>query len=477
MLLKSLGISSTGLIQPQISSIFVPQNVLQTVLQMAVMKRLNQYLKCRGDRWVYHRRVPSAFQELDPRGTIRTSLGTSSLEIARARRDALASADERLWRSLRQGQPTALDSYEAARERAMARGFIYIPAEELAVEATLDEILDRLKKIDTTASVATAEADAVLGLVEPTAVKMSEAFDIYCTKICAVDLKGKSENQIKNWTKVKRRAVNNFTAICGDLPMNEIERSHGKLVFDWWSRRVNPTDGSKPLHANSANKDFTNLRILFEKFWSYQGDETRENPFRNLRFKNVVYKDIPPFSPDWIESKVLEPHTFDSLNDEARCIIYALIETGCRPSEIANLQPEHIVLDHEIPHLQIRPTAKRQLKSKSANRDIPLLGVSLQAMRQFPNGFPRYREKANSLSATLSKAFRSKDLFPTEDHRIYSFRHSFEKRMLEAGLDYGLRCKLIGHYNNRPDYGDGGSLAFRRDELSKIIFDDAHLTL
>jgi integrase len=248
-------------------------------------------------------------------------------------------------------------------------------------------------------------------------------------------------------------------------------------VFDWWSRRVNPTDGSKPLHANSANKDFTNLRILFEKFWSYQGDETRENPFRNLRFKNVVYKDIPPFSPDWIESKILEPHTFDSLNDEARCIIYALIETGCRPSEIANLQPEHIVLDHEIPHLQIRPTAKRQLKSKSANRDIPLLGVSLQAMRQFPNGFPRYREKANSLSATLSKAFRSKDLFPTEDHRIYSFRHSFEKRMLEAGLDYGLRCKLIGHYNNRPDYGDGGSLAFRRDELSKIIFDDAQLTL
>jgi len=60
---------------------------------------------------------------------------------------------------------------------------------------------------------------------------------------------------------------------------------------------------------------------------------------------------------------------------------------------------------------------------------------------------------------------------PTANHRIYSFRHSFEKRMLEAGLDYGLRCTLIGHYNNRPEYGDGGSLSFRRDELAKMTLD------
>lgn len=47
-------------------------------------------------------------------------------------------------------------------------------------------------------------------------------------------------------------------------------------------------------------------------------------------------------------------------------------------------------------------------------------------------------------------------------------RHSFEKRMLEAGLDYGLRYLLMGHKNSRPSYGDGGSIAYRRDELLKI---------
>ena len=74
----------------------MPQTVLQIVLQMSSMKRLNQYLKRRSESWNYHRRVPKAYAELDKRGVIRTSLGTSSLEIARARRDALARADEKL---------------------------------------------------------------------------------------------------------------------------------------------------------------------------------------------------------------------------------------------------------------------------------------------------------------------------------------------------------------------------------------------
>jgi len=123
---------------------------------MPVMKRLNQYLKRRGDRWNYHRRVPLIYQSLNTCGTIRIALDTASIEIARARRDALAKADELFWRTLQSGKPTALDSYETAKHRAMSRGFVYIPAEDLAVEATLDEILDRLKKLDVKAPTATS---------------------------------------------------------------------------------------------------------------------------------------------------------------------------------------------------------------------------------------------------------------------------------------------------------------------------------
>ena len=66
------------------------------------------------------------------------------------------------------------------------------------------------------------------------------------------------------------------------------------------------------------------------------------------------------------------------------------------------------------------------------------------------------------------KYLEAHDLLETPGHRIHSLRHAFEKRMLEAELDYGLRCMLMGHNNARPSYGDGGSLAYRRDQLAKV---------
>ena len=68
------------------------------------------------------------------------------------------------------------------------------------------------------------------------------------------------------------------------------------------------------------------------------------------------------------------------------------------------------------------------------------------------------------------KRFKANNLFESPDHRIYSIRHAFEKRMLEADIDYGLRCILMGHHNTRPSYGDGGSLQYRRDQMKKFTF-------
>jgi len=65
-------------------------------------------------------------------------------------------------------------------------------------------------------------------------------------------------------------------------------------------------------------------------------------------------------------------------------------------------------------------------------------------------------------------ALKSRELFPTPAHKVYSLRHSFEKRMRAAELDYGFRCMIMGHANSRPAYGDGGSMMYRRDQLMKI---------
>lgn len=70
------------------------------------------------------------------KGAIRTSLKTRSVNVAHARRDALAEADELYWASLdvspNAHHDTASCGYGAAKKRAMARGFIYTPIEDLA---------------------------------------------------------------------------------------------------------------------------------------------------------------------------------------------------------------------------------------------------------------------------------------------------------------------------------------------------------
>ena len=446
-----------------------------------MLRSLDQYLKRRGNRWYYARRVPERVAALDPRGMVKTALKTTSLEVARARRDALAEADDHYWASLlatvEADQPNpnssdnaaALSMYKSAKMRAMARGFVYRPAQELVAEAPTEELVNRLKHVGTVSQYDEVETQAVLGTVETKAPTLSEALQTYFEFIAAGKLLNKSEAQTETYFKPKRRAVANFIKLFGDLPMDQIDRAHGREFHAWWSKRLKPSKkGVRPLSADSANRDIGNLRNLFKEYWAYEGDEKRENPFRNLRFSDVRYKEIPPFSVDWVRTRILVPGLFDEINREAALIIYAMIETGCRPSELSNLTPDNIKLGHNVPHIQIRQRADRKLKSSSSARDVPLVGVSLEAMRRAQNGFPHFQDKGNLLSASLMKAFRARKLFESEDHRIYSFRHSFEKRMLEADIDYGLRCLLMGHSNSRPSYGDGGSLDFRRAQLEKI---------
>jgi integrase len=332
----------------------------------------------------------------------------------------------------------------------------------------LSELYKRLDALPENKVATKNDAEALLGVIPKPHILLSQAFEVYCDEIAIGDVLGKSKTQASDWKKVKNRAVRNFIAVCGDMPMSAITRVEARKFYNWWGAKLKPKGNRKALSPNSANRDLGNLRLLYTKYWEYEGQESRANPFRKLNFKEDQIKDVPHFEDKWVRSRILEPEIFTSLNRQAILIIYSLIETGCRPSEISNILPENIVMDHDVPHIRIRKQANRQLKTNASVRDIPLLGVSLIAMRNALAGFQRYHDKGNLLSVSLLKAFRRRSLFPTNDHRIYSFRHSFEKRMLEAGLDYDLRCLLMGHKNTRPQYGDGGSLEYRHAELSKI---------
>ena len=120
-----------------------------------------------------------------------------------------------------------------------------------------------------------------------------------------------------------------------------------------------------------------------------------------------------------------------------------------------------------MPHISIEAVG-RQLKTVNAKRVIPLLGVSLEALRAFPEGFPRYRGSSATLSGTVNKHLHGNGLLETDQHSLYGLRHSFEDRLLAAGVDERIRRDLFGHALKRERYGAGASLTHLRDVIQPI---------
>ena len=89
---------------------------------------------------------------------------------------------------------------------------------------------------------------------------------------------------------------------------------------------------------------------------------------------------------------------------------------------------------------------------------IPLAGVSLEAFRACPGGFPRYKGKAG-LSATLNKFLRENGLMGNNRHTLYALRHSFEDRLLDRDVD---ECALVGVYDLKKGASQATLLALGR---------------
>lgn len=455
---------------------------------MDASKSQHKFLLLRGEKWQYHRRVPRRFAHVDSRRFVRAALHTKSLEIAILRRDALVEADDAYWQALSEeaasnGTDTPmlnealLKRYKSAKTRAMAFGFKYRPAQDIVERETVKQLTDRIRHLEQRVGPSglanRPETEAILGGIKDPgkpAVSVSKAFALYVAKIAFDDQFNKSPQQRYSWEKTKRTSVNYFIDQMGDLDMEAITREIAVKYRDWWMGRMVPdSEGVVHVKPNTANRHIGNMRTLFEAYFKHLGEEDRDNPFRNMYFTAINRSTVKPFENSWVQNKVLLPGMFDGIRLELKVIVFALIETGARLSEIVNLMPEDIHLKAKIPYISIKPRMHRELKTPDSEREIPLVGAALVAMQACPNGFEQYRDKSTLVSANLMKAFRKRNLLPTKDHVINSFRHAFEKRMQEADIDYALRCTLMGHKNTRPAYGDGGSMKYRRDELLKIV--------
>lgn len=339
----------------------------------------------------------------------------------------------------------------AAKELAAKRGYRWMPGGKVAA-LPLQDVLERIEAVGMGKDKRPKqiEGEALLGGAAKDKLTVTTALAAYWS-IEAIKTAGMSKDQIRRWENPHKKAVSNFVKVVGDKKLESIRTEDLFRFREWWAQRILKGEAKK----SSANKDFVHLVSMIKAVARARDVKLGFNT-EKLNFKADDDGTRPPFSVAWIREKLLAPGALDGLNAEARGIMLGMINTGARPSEIAMLTAAQIKLAGPIPHIKIEPVG-RTLKSPYAKRVIPLTGVSLEAFKANPNGFPRYADNP-ALSDTVNKFLRENKLLETPEHSLYSLRHAFEDRLLAAGVDNRIRADLMGHRIDRERYGTGATL-------------------
>lgn len=430
---------------------------------------MSDFLTRRGNLWHFVRRVPSEYAAYDTRVIIRHStrirvaddrVGRRALRIAEKMNEDL----ELHWRSLAVDQSQdSLTRYDEARRRARTLGYDHVANEQL-LSSPIERVLERLEALVAKGLVEDKGArTALLGTEARPSFLLSRLFEEYeaATRDETRDL---SPDQLRIWRNGRTRAVAQFVKVVGDKAVTAITESDGIDYVEWWRERVLEED----VAAKTANKDVGQLSRMLKEM-SIRRRLNLPDIFKGLRLRGEVDHSRQPYDPDFIRRRFLDGDALAGLNEDARLVLYVMIETGLRPSEVVNLREGTICLGAQIPHVKVVADGRR-LKTEDSEREMPLVGVALEAMKLRPHGFAKYRDKATVLSATVNKYLTENGLRPSKDHTVYSLRHSFKDRLIAIEAPDSLIDSLMGHKTYKPKYGRGPSLELKLKYLQRIAF-------
>lgn len=431
---------------------------------------MSDFLRERNGRYYYYRRVPQHLRHIDSRHHIRIALKTSDRVEAARRAVFQNELVEKFWRGLiTNPEPDkSAERYRQSVANARNYGFAYKSITDV-VTGDFTDLAERLTAIGEVND-RSGIASALLGIVDPPKLKWSAAIERYF-ELTPDRILNKSPLAVRKWQNPRRRAVVNLiAAIGGDKPVVETSRRDLLDMRKWWQERCQA--GKEGLNPLSANKDFKFLKDIYRVIVTDLELEDKLDVgvlFHDLHLRAPASSRIP-FDAPYVQKTLLAAKAMSGLNVEAQNVIYMMADTGARVSEVTGLLPADFVLDAEIPHIIIRPNSVRQLKNRSSERDIPLVGVALHAARLVAaTGFPRYAG-SDTLSNTINKYWDENKLRPEKSQSLYSLRHTFKDRLRDVQAPEEIVDSLMGHASSRPTYGRGHLLKTKYEWLNKIAF-------
>ena len=280
-------------------------------------------------------------------------------------------------------------------------------------------------------------------------------------------LKLKGQGRAESFITYTERNVDYVIEAIGNKDLMDYEPSDGGVFRDWLTE--------KGLASSSVKRVFSTIRAITNLAIAEHGLDMR-SPFANVYFPELDdIKERLPVSPPDI--KLIQRHCRET-NDEMRWLLALISDTGMRLAEAAGLALNDIVLDSEIPYINLKPNDSRRLKTKQSSRKIPLIGLSLWAAQQVKSefsgtyAFPRYtkggRCNANSASAALNKWVKQ---IATQPVSLHSFRHSLTDRLRAVQCPRDI-IDAIGGWTAGSigeKYGQGYKLDVLHEWMLKLV--------
>lgn len=219
----------------------------------------------------------------------------------------------------------------------------------------------------------------------------------------------------------------------------------------------------------TLNKEIQRLQAIFN-CGSDHFELDLKNPFSKLQLKaSRRERDSSrrSFTPQELDEYLGHTHTS---NEQVRMIALLMAHTGCRTMEAAGLTIGEVKLGTNTPHIQLRHNQIRTLKNDASERDLPLVGSTLEELRSYLNEhehkdqpdaplFPRYGRDGgmDSVSQILNRIIREKMNISDRALVAYSTRHAMKDKLRAVRTPENIQHAILGHNSQNAIAGGYGS--------------------
>ena len=322
------------------------------------------------------------------------------------------------------------------------------------------------------------------------------------------------------------RSVRRFIDLNGDLALNDFTKDQMRY-FLRELRRVpkmlprhlldkpmqailrysHDNPGLTTLAPTSIRAYLKDMQMIFN--WAIAMDLCASNPANNLRIVDhrdksklrvafdmedlkLIFERAPLYAGCKAAHRRKHRGTL-IIKDSLFWVPLVALFTGARLGEIAEATTNDFKKDGDIVYLDVQaPTGNRRLKTKAANRAIP---IHPELIRM---GFLRYLERQRELghrkvfleiqgqrsiqdSRGWSQYWRhfQESARITDRRKVFhSFRHTFKRACRDCGIDEEVHDVLTGHrpYESGRRYGQGIAFKTLHRAISKVHFEGLDLS-